>query len=469
MRRWLFVLVLMLGVVRQAAAVMTIEIIGSGPGSAAPTAPVDPWPAGVQPVCFELPCPSGTGSLIPGQPVNGVTVNGGAGAQTTIPIDPQTKVPTPPGWSPPSGNNIQPTPPASAASSSSYSSFPSVECGTIAGASLAAVGEAVATCVTANDATVGWIYYSHNTDYLLFHRYWKADGSARADGQFTYQTAMTCPAGYSVSGTSCVLSNAAQVPKPPDGICTILRSGNTFSGDPMDPDCALSSTSAAGKSNMTGLGTSHLTGGDIGSKKADVVANADGSSTVTVMTVNNNNTTTMTTINMSAPGTGGGVTVTGTSQTTVQGTGTSQTTTPASSTIVDLSATNSKLDALKSGQCGGAGQPKCGIDETGLPADDGGARFAGASGVVDTSIAALKSAAGVSGWSREKDVALWPGFLDALPSGSDGDCVNPRWMWAGRDVEVDICRWWSPFKSWLAWLLYAGAAVYIWRRFVYQQ
>jgi len=47
-----------------------------------------------------------------------------------------------------------------------------------------------------------------------------------------------CSVGYTKSGGSCVLSAPDSVPRPTDGFCPILRSGNSYGTDTTDPDCA---------------------------------------------------------------------------------------------------------------------------------------------------------------------------------------------------------------------------------------
>lgn len=52
------------------------------------------------------------------------------------------------------------------------------------------------------------------------------------------QTVVSCPAGYTVSGTSCALSDATKVQKPANTPCEAIFKNNGFIWDPNNPACA---------------------------------------------------------------------------------------------------------------------------------------------------------------------------------------------------------------------------------------
>jgi len=133
-----------------------------------------------------------------------------------------------------------------------------------------------------------------------------ATNNGKRDGDFSYTTG--CPAGYTLSGGTCNLSNSAQVVKPMDGQCTIIRSGNSFSGDPLDPDCAVGTSGSAAQ----------LLGASISSTTVSATQAGHGGS------VQVDAATGVTTVRQSTPDTSGGTTTTRTTSVTAPpgGTGT---------------------------------------------------------------------------------------------------------------------------------------------------
>lgn len=187
-------------------------------------------------------------------------------------------------------------------------------------------------------------------------------GSGAAYSTASINTARPCPQGYTQSGTSCSLSNAAYALWPSDGKCTVARVGNTFANNPRDPDCSggnpyqlPSGTSTSSKSSDG----SSITSTGIDGSTVTVKINTDGTSTATYSKPDPNGTVTdSTTINISAAGGGGtqgtgGATgtaiVTGTNTGTTPGTGNLAGTGTGTSPSLDTSslAKDSTLQAVK--------------------------------------------------------------------------------------------------------------------------
>jgi hypothetical protein len=147
--------------------------------------------------------------------------------------------------------------------------------------------------------------------------------------------ASTCSAGYSVSGATCALSNAANVKKPPDGHCGIARSGNTYAADSNDPDC-VNAGYGTGASSVPQLNKIQPSVGLIGFNNGsrNVVISqptTGGNITISITTPDANGNSKTSNIVLGPIGTGAGCgplehCVIGTSTTTTSGTGTGATT-----------------------------------------------------------------------------------------------------------------------------------------------
>lgn len=264
------------------------------------------------------------GMIYLGNLQTGTGATDGSGSYMEIPLGTSRSrsLSTPPGYTPPANNDAQPAPPGTSAP------VPAWQTGVSAGY-YSLVGSADAACS-------GYYTWSGATTN------WYPPGPVTMDGAnaictfvakpgYTNQVAtftplMACGAGYTVSGSSCVLSNPALVMKPADGRCHILMNVNGFVIDPQDPECGglaanTGTTVTPTKITQTKPGT--LTNGT-------VTINPDGSRTIVYSTSNTtNNTTTNTTVNMIPAASGGNATITGTSTVVVNGTGTAAGTTPA--------------------------------------------------------------------------------------------------------------------------------------------
>ncbi|WP_146187215.1 hypothetical protein [Novimethylophilus kurashikiensis] len=214
------------------------------------------------------------------------------------------------------------------------------------------------------------------------------------------------------------MSNAAQVARPADGICTIARSGTSYTADAADPDCAANT--------KTTVASPKVTNQDAGGKQ-EVTANSDGSTTITTNIYNyNNNTTTTTTINYDSSGK-----VTGVNGQTTQGIGTAGgTSAPTSSsggaTSSDIAGLGTKIDGVKNGQCGGSGEPACKTDESGTPSSysDGG-KTDGLNAQFDDLNSKITSQTNGVGNGLEMPNAF-----------STGGCSNPSF----NNQSIDVCE-----------------------------
>lgn len=254
---------------------------------------------------------------------------------------------------------------------------------------------------------------------------------------FSISTNVTCPAGYSLSGSVCNLTNEALVMKPSNGQCGVIRTGNTITNDPRDPDCSGSGSTAAAMSESASGGVATASSG--GKTLQVSIDNATGNVTITGTSPNSDGSSTVTSLHVSGSGSNVG-TVTGTGTATIAGTG----------DMTDPTKTASV------GACGGAGLPPCKLDETGTPTG---------TGAFDASKTAIEA---VTPSTFGK--GTWAGTPHAIPDGiptisGSASCTNPPSVHIfGVDVIMDVCGFWSPLKSWLAWALYAITALYIWKR-----
>lgn len=254
-------------------------------------------------------------------------------------------------------------------------------------------------------------------------------------------TSVSCPAGYTNSSGTCVITTPSAVKYPADGKCQVDLSTGTFVGKSQDPDC-----DGGPAPGMTLSPDNKKIVVEEGAKKTVITSMPDNSIKIENWTGNGNGTSTYTSATIGPPDSGsptGGSPITGFSTGNVPGEG---------STAGDGSSTGTGGSA----NCGAPGQPPCRIDETGTPSGTNHA---------DTQKSQLEgktpSDFGANPWTGT-GISIFNG-LPSL-SGSDS-CVNPiTWVWMGHEMHPDVCSVWSPLKSWFSWLLWALTAVYIWKR-----
>jgi len=256
------------------------------------------------------------------------------------------------------------------------------------------------------------------------------DAFSNGHGKNLQNMGVTCPAGYTVSGTDCNLTNASLVIKPTEGKCNVLRTGNTFSGDPNDPDCSVGTSGGAAAAtglNVSGGTVSASGGGVTGSVS---VNGATGTGQITQTTNNNStNTTTINTTNISAPPGGTGVpTVTGKLTTEIEGVG-------------DLAGEEVNPQELK-------------IDESGTPTDG---TLAGAVAAWDAEKAAGLAALNALGTSGKRtDLGMTFGI-----SWPNVSCTDPSVTFAGHTLTADMCSKQADVNAFMGWLVWVFGAFYL--------
>lgn len=302
----------------------------------------------------------------------------------------------------------------------------------------AAVSQALgdASCLSRHGSN--WRFYN-----ISNHGCYSAGGQAASFHEFR----TVCPAGYTkVSGSNCVLSNAASVDKPSDGICQIKRNGNAFEDDPQDPDCGMSGQPGAPAWTNSGAELSTTTSnGEIRQK-----INPDGTGQITNKTYNyGGNTTTTTNIYTSAPSGGSMPQVTGTSATVSSGIGTGESDTPNQSVDVDLPTDYARQNTLESLRADVADGIK--LDETGTPESVDGA-FDSAITVLDENIASIDDPSSF-------DAVELP---ELLPGG--GSCQSISGEIMGNAFSIpgsDGCHRLAVLKGVLEWAFGIMTALYI--------
>lgn len=141
-----------------------------------------------------------------------------------------------------------PRPPSAAEAAAGFTAgYPSLTPAPTAGAPVKLYRGGFHTTITGSTGAavcqVLMVYYAGSTSFAVMGetanafgcQMYKADGSGNGGESGTISN--SCSAGYATSGVTCVLSNAAAVPRPADGFCPIVRSGNTYAQDSTDSDC----------------------------------------------------------------------------------------------------------------------------------------------------------------------------------------------------------------------------------------
>ena len=118
--------------------------------------------------------------------------------------------------------------------------------------------------------------------------------SAEQGGICAIQTAQVCPAGYSASGGSCVLTTPSAVSYPPDNRCGLKFAGGVMSYDSRDPDCASpgGTSPAVGQVNLSGDGKTLTVTNTAGTQRVQIAVQPDGSVKITNWTPSSTDPTT---------------------------------------------------------------------------------------------------------------------------------------------------------------------------------
>jgi hypothetical protein len=201
------------------------------------------------------------------------------------------------------------------------------------------------------------------------HRY-TVYSNGGTQGTLNATLTSTCPLGYSLQNSQCVLTNQALVKKPVKGLMEVKRVGNTFQTDPqINPKDILPNEVATVTSDQ-------VTVNDSTGSRTEIKINPDGTTNVSVSKPQTDGTTKKTTTQFSAPDPStGNVEVIGNATESINGNGTLQTTGGSNLDISSLNkestqqSISNKLSEILNAQCGGTGQPPCStiLDETGSP------------------------------------------------------------------------------------------------------
>ena len=243
------------------------------------------------------------------------------GAQSTkqnspisIHLNPNTPLVTPPGWTPPVPPATQPTAPTTSSTTSIYQ---------VAGQTFTTGIQACTSTYNSWCSNTGCnspVYTDTNSTTGMCTAKRNDDGSTKTT---TVNKLLSCPTGYSLSGSTCNLTNSAAVTKPKKDKMEIKRTGNSFEVDPqINPADIIQSDKL--EVTPTKVTVKHTNG-----SKSEITINTDGTSTLKITEVNNtNNTTNVYNTNFSAPDSSGNVQSTGSTTNTFNGTGTATSTTP---------------------------------------------------------------------------------------------------------------------------------------------
>lgn len=268
----------------------------------------------------------------------------------------------------------------------------------------------------------------------------------------TMQT--TCPVGYTVSGSTCTLTDAAVVQKPPDGVAEIKRAGNVLYTDARDTADGLPPGVTVESDKVTAVSKDGL-------KTVTTTIAADGTTKIVSTTARNDGSgkTDQETVNISAPNaTTGEVEVLGTSAKVLAGTGTEASTVPDSGGTSD--AKDATLHAIKSS-----------IDEI----KTAGAADRAAAEALDATSSTVKNQVPESAWTiagvslpnqNAYTVASLTGVGDLLPSNDSGQCVTldvalPV-LGAMAINPCPVVKKVAPLVDWMVRVLAVLAAYFIW-------
>lgn len=264
-------------------------------------------------------------------------------------------------------------------------------------------------------------------------------------------TVQGCSAGYTVSGSSCALSDAALVLKPADGRCQVLASVSGFAVDPQDPECGQLASKGI---NVSPTEIVYGKPGELTNGK--IVRNADGSRTVTYSKVNSDNkTTTINTYNFlpADPVAGTNASVTGTSVVVVNGTGSAVTSTPADAASLDFPDDYNR-EATQ-------GQIKTGVDALHADLDSSGYTMPQAETYTPVQLSIIENKkitdaldGSVNDYNNFK-LLDWSTWIPVFPTAS---CSPFTGSVMGRTVTIDLCPKIAMMNELIGWLFSVFAA-----------
>lgn len=341
--------------------------------------------------CVDEKAPLGTGApgtlsgIMLGYPLNMLMIRDAAGNVGRVSLSPTQAIPVPSGWSAPSVSGDPPVPPGTSGTLTKYS-CPAVSadfssCAAIESSPYAEkIAAGVAHCHWANTPDAGRTFSGFVGTY---------NDVPNCNGYYNESTMRLvghtlCPAGYTLVGSVCTLSNAALVEQPSDNTVVSTRSGNVYFFSSTDPDNGSVSTSAKSVLAVDGSG-GVVAGGNAGQGGAfTVTTGADGKTVIVIARDLGNGSSMVTQLNVGAPNGSGVTALEGLSSGTYAGTGNLAGGSPVGQTELGPGST----------PCGAPGQAPCKIDETGTDMSAGGSAQSTARGILDTISARITAATG---------------------------------------------------------------------------
>lgn len=274
-----------------------------------------------------------------------------------------------------------------------------------------------------------------------------ASGAVVWSGVLNGSATTTCPAGYTLQGSTCALTNAAVVIKPSDGACPIVRAGNSYSVDATDPDC---SNGQAPLFTTDATGVTHSLNDSFGSNFKFHI-NGDGSSSiVSEVTDSATNTTKRRTVTAAPPASASvPPVVTGVRDETIAGTGSQAGAVPSTGSVTSDPA----LAAAVAANTAAVNDLKNEISATGEAAMvTGGAVSAAATLATEFANQASDVTKRADGFG----LPSLPAFL--FPHFAPATCTPLVWNALGHQVTFDLCPYVPAIKSIESWILYVLTA-----------
>lgn len=155
----------------------------------------------------------------------------------TVRINPKAPQAVPSGWSAGAQAYSAPVPPSSATQGVTVSYCIDGNSAVSASGSFASIGACVAQIsATLTASNAGSVTLTGSGAGTWTGNRYNAAGAFLWTIAGSFTTVSSCPSGYTVSGATCNLSNAAVVNKPSDNVAQYDGTGSTFDADAYDPD-----------------------------------------------------------------------------------------------------------------------------------------------------------------------------------------------------------------------------------------
>lgn len=248
------------------------------------------------------------------------------------------------------------------------------------------------------------------------------------------QSQAACPPGYTASGSMCNLSNPAEVKKPDNWPCEVLRTSSGLQVDTANPNCAAVQVSG---------NTIQPTSDQAVSFNADnsvSISNPAGQTTINLGQPNADGSVPITGASRSGspssytPGTGGSTTCGGVGQPACSGT-----TNPGTGT---------------GGSCGGAGQPACSIDDSGMAGKN--ADMTGANGALDQNTAERSGL-----FDKAKQSVITPTWGWTMPVQAQSCQSLEFGQFGPLNFKLDWCKYLPLMQQAISFLAYCFTALFL--------